>query len=130
MIKEFIEIFEAKKQSLEEIFAKEHVGGYIDVVRAVVGILHDEGNARSIDPARIHEIDDGCDGQGTLVYIIACAGDQPGVYWSVMVDYKSCSGCDTLQKIIDDEPMNKPTGGQVKDYMTLALHIVQGLKVI
>jgi len=41
--------------------------------------------------------------------------------------YGSCSGCDTLQAIqgYSDE---SPSDEQVKDYMELALHIVQGLK--
>ena len=43
------------------------------------------------------------------------------------VGYGSCSGCDTLEGIrhYNDD---KPTEEQVRDYMTLALHIVQGMK--
>lgn len=43
------------------------------------------------------------------------------------VGYGSCSGCDTLEAI-RDYSSEKPTPEQVKDYMALALHIVQGLK--
>ena len=38
--------------------------------------------------------------------------------------YGSCSGCDTLQGI-NSYSCELPTEEQVKDYMTLALHLVQ-----
>jgi hypothetical protein len=81
------------------------------------------------DPTRIHQIDDG-DYQGTLLFVIAASGYQPSDYWYVKVGYGSCSGCDTLQAIdgyggYSDEA---PSKDQVDDYMTLALHIIQGLK--
>jgi hypothetical protein len=47
----------------------------------------------------------------------------------VMTDtyYGSCSGCDTLQAIssYDDD---LPNDEQVRDYMMLALHLVQKIK--
>jgi hypothetical protein len=78
------------------------------------------------DPERIHVIDDG-DYQGTLVYVIGSKNYQPDVYWYVKVSYGSCSNCDTLAAIRDNAN-TPPTAEQIKDYITLALHIVQGLK--
>ena len=78
------------------------------------------------DPERIHRIDDG-NYQGTLVYVIGEKGYQPDKYWYVKVDYGSCSGCDTLEGIRDYTD-DAPTDEQAKDYMTVALHIVQGMK--
>lgn len=126
MDKNFVERFMAGKPKLEAIFSERHPEDYGDLVKQVVSILTDENEYGSIDTERIHEIDDGHH-QGTLVYVIAEKGCQPNDYWYVKVGYGSCSGCDTLQGIsgYGDE---KPTSEQVKDYMTLALHIVQGLK--
>jgi hypothetical protein len=45
------------------------------------------------------------------------------------VGYGSCSGCDTLQGI-SDYSHAAPNEKQIDDYMTLALHIVQGFKAV
>jgi hypothetical protein len=126
MIQEFVEKFEKDKVKLEDMFRSKHPENYKEVVKNVVSVLTDDEPYDSIDPERIHSVDDG-DYQGTLVFIIGAKGYQPSDYWYVKVSYGSCSGCDTLQAIngYSDEPPNEE---QVKDYMTLALHIVQGLK--
>jgi hypothetical protein len=126
MIQEFVDRFMAKMGEISSVFEEKHPEEYKDVVRAVISALHDPDSYRSIDPNRIHQIDDG-NHQGTLVFIIAESGYQPDDYWYVKVSYGSCSGCDTLQSIrgYGDE---KPTAKQVADYMTLALHVVQGIK--
>lgn len=126
MIQEFVDRFMEKKSEIAAVFSAKHPEEYIDVVRAVVSALHDPNSYRSIDPNRIHQIDDGAY-HGTLVFVIAENGYQPDVYWYVKVNYGPCSGCDTLLAISNysDE---KPADTQVNDYMTLALHIVQGLK--
>lgn len=137
MIKEFVQRWEARKHELEADFRKEHVDSYFDLVRKVTQIVttdnysYDEG---APDPERIHEINDGYY-QGTLLYVIAEKGYQPRTYYSVFIDYGSCSGCDTLQSICDmpwhnNDGNKSPTDSQVQQYMTLALHIVQGLKRI
>lgn len=116
MIQEFVNTFMAKRGELEKVFSKKHPEEYKDVVKAVVNLFYDENEFDKPDPSRIYEIDDG-DYQGTLVFIIGASGYQPDDYWYVKVGYGSCSGCDTLQAC-----------SCVEDYMTLALHIVQGLK--
>ena len=129
MIKEFVDKFHANKDEIRKIFEKEHPGNYKEVVAAVVKNI-DPGGAcfDPPDPERIHEIDDG-DCQGTLLFVIARKGYQPNVYWYIMIDYGSCSGCDTLQSIYDGVDYSQPpTKEQVDDYMTLALHVAQGLK--
>ena len=62
------------------------------------------------------------------MYVIGGTGYQPRDYWYVMVYYGSCSGCDTLQAICGYT--DKVTDSQVADYMTLALHILQGIKAM
>jgi hypothetical protein len=126
MIKEFVDRFMEKKPELQEVFAAEHPENYEAVIKAVVSTLNNGEDYGSIDPNRIHEIDDG-EYQGTLVYVIGATGYQPSDYWYVKVGYGSCSGCDTLEAI-RDYSSDKPTEEQVRDYMTLALHVVQGLK--
>jgi hypothetical protein len=50
------------------------------------------------------------------------------------VGYGSCTVCDTLQSIQWDDydyedPDKEPTEGQVKDYMTLCLHLIQQMRL-
>lgn len=42
--------------------------------------------------------------------------------------YGSCSGCDTLLKIIDFYEEDYPNEEQVKQLMTLSLHLIQRMK--
>ena len=129
MIDEFVKKWEAGKDEIEDVFRGSHPKEYKDIVKAVVEVLSAGGYDYDVpDPERIHVIDDG-HYQGTLLFVITAKGYQPDDYWVVKVAYGSCSGCDTLESIrsYSDDP---PTDDQVKDYMTLALHIVQGLKKI
>jgi hypothetical protein len=125
VIQNFIDRFMANQAAIEAKFKAAHPESYEDIVRVVVdAVKGDEYD--HMDPSRIHTIDDG-DYQGTLLFVIASSGYKPSKYWYVKVGYGSCSGCDTLQDIrgYTDEPV---TDQQLRDYMTLALHIVQGLK--
>jgi len=125
MIKEAVKNWESHKGKIEDLFREKHPDEYLDVVKNVVQyIANDE--SLELDPGRIHKIDDG-DYQGTLVFVIGARGYQPSDYWYVKIYYGSCSGCDTLSAIRNYDD-GKPTDDQVKQYMTLALHIVQGLK--
>lgn len=127
MIEEFTKAWFANLHALREKFEAAHPDDYKSVVRAVIQMLHDASDRHDKpDPDRIHEIDDG-DYKGTLVYVIGSTGYQPSNYWYVRVGYGSCSGCDTLEAIrsYDNEA---PRNDQVDQYMTLALHIVQGLR--
>jgi hypothetical protein len=126
MIDKFVQIWDQRKNEIEEYFKNNHPSGYEDIVKQVIKILNNDYG----DPnhEKIHTIDDG-DYQGTLLFIIPENNYQPSRYWSVYVSYGSCSGCDTLQSIqdYDDGP---PTESQTKGYMTLALHVLQELKEI
>lgn len=132
MIKEFVDIWDRRKNEIEEVFKTKHPSGYDGIVKQVITLL---GSDESLeygdkpDPKRIHIIDDG-DYQGTLLFVVGANNYQPCVYWYVFVSYGSCSGCDTFQAIRDNDYGDIPNEQQVKDYMTLALHVVQGLKKI
>ena len=126
MIEEFVRLYHEHEMELAAVLGTEAPSCYQDIVTAVVKwvLRHSEGWERP-DPERIHLIDDG-DYQGTLVFVIGAHGYQPSKYWAVKVGYGSCSGCDTLEAIrFEDDPEVRR-----KDLMTLALHIVQGLKEI
>jgi hypothetical protein len=125
MIENFAKRYFEKLPDLRAKFTEKHPDSYIEVVRAVAEILTDD-EYESIDPTRIHQIDDG-EYQGTLVFVIAAKGYQPSDYWYCKVSYGSCSGCDTLQAI-SGYSSEAPSDEQVRDYMTLALHVVQGIK--
>lgn len=129
MIQAFVDRWDQNKGIAEEKFRQAHPQSYMDVVAAVVeAVKGDTYDDHNLDPKRIHLIDDG-HYQGTLLFVIAAENYQPSTYHAVAVSYGSCSGCDTLQAIngYSDDP---PTDEQVGQYMTLALHIVQGLRKI
>lgn len=123
MIQEFVDRFMERKETLEEELALKHPDDYEDLVQAVIKLISDGYGGP--DPENIHTINDG-DWQGTLVFIIPEVGYQPDDYWYVKVYYGSCSGCDTLESIRTYTDI--PDKEQVDQYMTLALHIIQGLK--
>jgi hypothetical protein len=129
MEKSFVEAWDANKGKIRTVFEKGHPEGYRTVVAAVVQMLNGcVGGYRKPDPERIHEIDDG-GYQGTLVYVIGSTGYHPDKYWYVKVGYGSCSGCDTLESIRGYMD-GAPTEEQIADYMTLALHVVQNLRLM
>jgi len=129
MIDEFVQKWDERKGTIKNKYKLHHPKNYSEIVKNVIEILHTEDDCDDDpDPENIHEIDDG-DYQGTLLYVIARKGYQPSEYWFVKVGYGSCSGCDTLQAITqyEDDP---PDDDQVKRYMDLTLHVLQGIKAM
>jgi len=126
MIQKFIDRWLANKAIAEEWLRRQHPDKYKDLVGLVVKCISDKNEYYDPDPDRIHQIDDG-DDQGTLVFVIGAKDYQPYDYWYVRIGYGSCSACDTLAGIREraDGPPNEE---QVKDYMTLCLHIVERMK--
>jgi len=127
MIDEFVKAWYANLGRMRAEFSS-HPESYTHIVETVIKMLHDNVQGYCPDPTRITVIDHG-DYQGTCLYVIAAEGYQPSKYWYVYVSYGSCSGCDALEgiRIFRDD---KPTEGQIEQYMTLALHIVQGLRLM
>ena len=135
MVKEFVKQWDENKYKLEEYFKNTRMEEYRDYEDIVVKIFelcitstvkaYDHGGF-NLD--NITVIDDG-DYQGTQIYIIPIDTYQPSVSDYVMTHnyYGSCSGCDTLQSIHEYED-GLPSDEQVKELMTLALHLVQKLK--
>lgn len=128
MISEFVETFNANKDKMRRVFRESFPSDYEGIVREVVKAVNGYGESgfREPDPDNIHVIDDG-DYQGTLLFIIPERTYQPHEYWYVRVWYGSCSGCDALMSI-EHRCGTEPTDQQLDDVMTLALHVVQGMR--
>ena len=132
MIKELINQWEENKHKLEEYFKtteQDEYDSYDKIVKKVFEICIPEAiNNNSWNLEKMTIIDDG-DYQGTEIFIIPTDAYKPSVENYVMTDtyYGSCSGCDTLLSISDYDS-GLPTDKQVKEYMILALHLVQRIK--
>lgn len=133
MINKIIKNWEDNKHLIREELKKSHPHDYLSLVKLVVSHVGEEidDQYHSLDPNRIHCIDDG-EYKGAILFIIGADYYQPHDYWYVMINYGSCSGCDTFEFIksgdYGDYGDNPPSDQQIDDYMTLALHIVQGIK--
>lgn len=132
MIKEFSEKWDKYKGDLEKYFRntkQTEYNKYGTIVKVLFKIvINREGKVFDIE--RMTIIDDG-DYQGTKIFIIPLDTYQPTINDYVVTNtyYGSCSGCDTLQAInkYEDE---LPNERQVKEYMVLALHLLQKCKWI
>jgi hypothetical protein len=137
MIQAFVDRYMAHRAELAAHFAQHHPKDYLAIVRAVVTIIGRPRTYGEPDPARITEINHG---EGAdVIYLIAEGDYGPATFWWCRVHYGSCSGCDTLAAIhaaaearenYRDIDFLTPTQEDVGAYMTLALHIVQALKVL
>lgn len=139
MIEDYVQYYNKNKSVLREMFQKvleqnEYIR-YDRVVKILVKFLSNGnmayspyGDSRSyeLDPGRITEIDHG-EYQGTLIYVIGEPGYQPSNYVVTKVDYGSCSGCDTLDRILEDSDNQTQ---QLNDLLTLCLHIIQHMKLV
>ncbi len=136
MIEAIVKQWDANKHKLEEYFATTKQEDYSDYKTIVVKLFelviteieNEWSGTDEFDISKMTVIDDG-DYQGTTIYIIPKNTYQPSISDYVITDnyYGSCSGCDTLLAIsnYDDD---LPSKEQVKEYMTIALHLVQKLR--
>lgn len=133
MIKEFNMLWEKHKNELEE-YIKTHdqdmYEDYIELVKLIVTNILNKGEIL-FNVENITEIVSG-GYQGILIFIIpentpGCDFEE-GYVWT-SVKYGSCSWCDTLQSIrVMEDTFGLPTKSQVKEYMTLCLHLFQKLR--
>jgi hypothetical protein len=129
MIQEIIQKWDKNKPKLEEYFKNTPQSKYDTYKQIVIKLLelviNDEEGNNIFDIKKMTIIDDG-DYQGTQIFIIPKKTYQPSIeeYIVTHTYYGSCSSCDTLQGISNysDELPNEE---QLKEYMTLALHLVQ-----
>ena len=131
MIREFCLAWEKNKGKLEEYIRstpQSKYSEYKDLVKLIFDLVINPEEKITYDTENITVIDDG-DYQGTLIFVLYKDVYQPSVsdYVYTSVDYGSCSGCDTLQGILDYGSWEYfSTDQQVRDYMTLCLHLLEG----
>lgn len=130
MITEIIQKWEENKLKLEEYFKtteQEQYTDYKTIVQKIFELIINtsEDNNENFAISKMTIIDDG-DYQGTQIFIVPKDIYQPSAEDYIVTNtyYGSCSVCDTLQRISSYD-YGLPSESQVKQYMTLALHLVQ-----
>lgn len=127
MIPEIIKKWNENKYKLEEYFRNTeqiYYNNYLDILEKIIELVLEN----EYDANKITMIDDG-DYQGTQIFLIPRKTYQPTIedYLITHTYYGSCIGCDTLQAIHRYKE-EYPTEQQIKDYMQLALHLLQKMK--
>lgn len=134
MIQYFVDKWDKNKIKLEEYF-RTHVPSdnydcYELILEKIINyVLNDSKEDCTFSSTQIVDIDYG-DYQGTQILVFCKNTYQPNedeTFYTV-VDYGSCSGCDTLLGILEYDWGKLPCEEQVKDLMTLALHMIQKIK--
>ena len=135
MIQEIIKKWEENKYKLEEYFSttkQEEFASYETIIQKIFELVinSDEESYERFNINKMTVIDDGYY-QGTQIFIIPKDTYQPNIddYLITHTYYGSCSGCDVLEGI-RNYSSGLPTEQQVKEYMILALHLVQKMKRI
>ncbi len=139
MIMDFVKAWEENKVQLENYFRtheqKEYCESYQDILSKVIEFVLNP-YLEKIDKPKLNNISDDDYGsikivdfgdyQGTLILTFSEDEYQPSVTetYYTSVCYGSCSGCDTLQGIYKYEDDELPNESQIKDYMTLSLHLI------
>lgn len=130
MVKKVIAKWDKNKGKLEDWFKAAHPESYKAIVEKIFELVINDSDDEweNFDVSKMTVIDNG-DYQGTQIFIVPKDTYQPsaGDYLVTDTYYGSCSGCDTLEGIrsYDD---SAPSESQTKDYMTLALHLVQKIR--
>lgn len=134
MINYFIKKWDKNKDKLENYFRthnQEEYSSYEAIFKNIIKyVFNDEEYLyKKFNYEEVTVIDYG-DYQGTQILVFCKDTYQPDLSetYYTHVYYGSCSGCDTLLAIMNYDWDKKPTDEQVKDYMTLALHMVQHIK--
>ena len=134
MEQKFIDLWFKNKDKLKEAlmnYEDLEYCSYLDLFKLTIKNIINAGRTdydKILDEDKITEIDNG-DYQGTLLFIIPRDTYQPmeNEYYITFVDYGSCSGCDTLLAI-QDNCSYESKEGQINDFMTLCLHMLERMK--
>lgn len=126
MIKEMCGLFITNEQDIKEAIRSDLPRSYGAILKTALSVMYAGEDYGFPDYENIHMIDDG-DYQGTLLFVIPEKCYQPSTYYVTKVYYGSCSGCDTLQAILED---SEDDDTQVNDLYTLALHMIQKMEVV
>ena len=122
MIAEFVEAWNLRWKEVAEAFSKQEPTSYLEIFTELVKILPE------LDPKRITPIRYG-GYEGRIVFVVAEKGYTPHLIFTTTVYYGSCSACDTLERIRVDSSDKKKLQ-RIKDYTTLAMHMMQRMKSV
>jgi hypothetical protein len=128
MILNYVKQWEERKHLLEQWLNDNEPNSYENIYEMLFNLVVTKPNDDEYsewDWGRFVKIDDGSY-QGNEIYILCSNEYQPSLtdYIFTSVAYGSCSACDTFQWI----EMLEDKAERVKQYMTLALHMVQETK--
>jgi hypothetical protein len=127
MILHYVKQWEERKHLLEQWLNKNEPVSYKHIYMMLfkLVITRSERGELEWDWKRFKVLDNG-DYQGNKIFILCSNVYQPELtdYIFTSVEYGSCSACDTFQWI----EMLEDKAERVKQYMTLALHMVQETK--
>jgi hypothetical protein len=128
MILNYVKQWEERKHLLEQWLNDNEPNSYESIYEMLFNLVVTKPNDDEYsewDWGRFVKIDDGSF-QGNEIYILCSNEYQPSLtdYIFTSVAYGSCSVCDTFQSI----EMLEDKAERVKQYMTLALHMVQETK--
>lgn len=129
MILEYVKQWDENKGLLQKSFEDKLPESYEDIYKRLFQLVvtnpslsyREEWNWKTY-----RLIDDG-DYQGHQIFVLASNAYQPSLWDYIFTDvaYGSCSGCDTFEWI---EYSGKSKEDKIKEFMTLALHMVQETK--
>ena len=128
MILNYVKQWEERKHLLEQWLNENEPNSYESIYEMLFNLVVTKPNDDEYsewDWGRFVKIDDGTF-QGNEIYILCSNEYQPSLtdYIFTSVAYGSCSVCDTFQSI----EMLEDKEERVKQYMTLALHMIQETK--
>ncbi len=127
MILNYVKQWEERKHLLEQWLTKNEPNSYQFIYETLfrLVITRSERGELEWDWKRFRKFDDGTF-QGNQIFILCSNVYQPELtdYIFTSVAYGSCSACDTFQWV----EMLQDKEERVKQYMTLALHMVQETK--
>ena len=140
MEKFLIKKWDENKEHLKEFISNKPIdstcGSYEQMVKTLINeCINYGGFENNCDYYPISEnfnvIDHG-DYQGTQLFILHSDVYQPSVsdYFIFDNNYGSCSGCDTLLRIIEFDYDQIPNDYQVENLMKLFLHMIQRIKCL
>lgn len=134
MEKSIVKQWDKNKHRLEAYFRKTPMSEYANAYEEVVGSIFKFCiSGYDIDKMQVCY----CGGyEGDVIFKIPKKTRKGGnpTYVITETDYGSCSGCDTLLRIagyldIPEYGCGLPTDDQIKGFMTLCLHLVQGMDI-
>lgn len=129
MIQKLVDTFINNQDKLHQYWLEDNPGSYEALVKDVFQMINenwiDDTKLVKPDYENLVELDHG-HYQGTKVFMIPFDHYQPNDYYMTKIFYGSCSHCDTFEGILDEDSNEV----RVKDFLTMALHIIQSTKVV